>query len=132
VLSEAQVAVLQEEMARVIEDRDRGDITQPVLCHNLTGNPEQPVWQVVNIWEASDPYRALIANPTVVEEMGQLTGASALRIAGGTFTKIADIDSDLMKLVSKTKEDAAPNPGITAACTGATARVSYGPSATGF
>ena len=80
VLSDDQVSVLQEEVERVIRERDRTDIPQPVLCHNMTGNPERPVWQVVNIWMASAPYRELIANPTIVEEMAQLTKASALRI----------------------------------------------------
>ena len=80
VLNEDQVGVLQEEIERVIRDRDRTDVPQPVLCHNMTGDPEQPVWQIVNIWEASEPYRELIANPIIVEEMAQLTGASALRI----------------------------------------------------
>src|SRR4029078_12676287 len=59
-------------------------------------------------------------------------GASALRIAGGIFTKIADIGSDLMKIVFKIKEDDARNPGVIADCTGANARDSVGPSADGF
>ena len=80
VLTEDQVGVLQQELERVIENRDRGEGKQPVLCRNLTGNSESPVWQVVNIWEASAPYRELIANPRIVEEMAQLTGASELRI----------------------------------------------------
>jgi len=80
VLSEEQVGILQEEMARVIQEKDRGDLPQPVSCSNLTNNAESPVWQIVNIWEASAPYRELIAQPTIVEEMAQLTGASALRI----------------------------------------------------
>lgn len=86
VLSEDQVGVLQEEVERVIRERDRTDIPQPVLCHNMTGDLhmtgdlQRSVWQVVDIWMASAPYRALIANPTIVEEMAQLTHASALRI----------------------------------------------------
>lgn len=80
VLSDEQVGVLQEEMERVIHDRDRTDIPQPVLCHNMNGDPARAVWQIVNIWEASAPYRELIANPTIIEEMAQLTKASALRI----------------------------------------------------
>lgn len=80
VLNEDQVGLLQMEVERVIRDRDRTDVPQPVLCHNMTGDPDRPVWQVVNIWMASAPYRDLIANPTIVEEMVQLTQASGLRI----------------------------------------------------
>jgi ectoine hydroxylase-related dioxygenase (phytanoyl-CoA dioxygenase family) len=79
VLSEAQVGVLQDEMARVIADRDRTDIRQPVLLHNM-GRAEAPVWQIVNIWEVSEPFCELIRHPIIMEEMGQLTGASTLRI----------------------------------------------------
>src|SRR6185503_8881000 len=58
--------------------------------------------------------------------------AAALRIAGGIFTKIADIGSDLMKIVFKIKEDDARNPGVIADCTGDNAGDSVGPSADGF
>src|SRR5262249_21790125 len=59
-------------------------------------------------------------------------GASALRIAGGIFTKIADIGSDLMKIVFNIKEDDARNPGVIADCTGDNAGDSVGPTADGF
>src|SRR5438309_6010449 len=64
--------------------------------------------------------------------IGESLGASALRIAGGIFTKIADIGSDLMKIVFNIKEDDARNPGVIADCTGANAGDSVGPSADGF
>jgi len=64
--------------------------------------------------------------------IGESLGASALRIAGGIFTKIADIGSDLMKIVFKIKEDDARNPGVIADCTGDNAGDSVGPSADGF
>src|SRR5579864_1668854 len=64
--------------------------------------------------------------------IGESLGAAALRIAGGIFTKIADIGSDLMKIVFKIKEDDARNPGVTADCTGDNAGDSVGPSADGF
>src|SRR5664279_2069163 len=64
--------------------------------------------------------------------VGESLGASALRIAGGIFTKIADIGSDLMKIVFKIKEDDARNPGVIADCTGDNAGDSVGPSADGF
>jgi K(+)-stimulated pyrophosphate-energized sodium pump len=64
--------------------------------------------------------------------IGESLGASALRIAGGIFTKIADIGSDLMKIVFKIKEDDARNPGVIADCVGDNAGDSVGPTADGF
>ena len=64
--------------------------------------------------------------------IGESLGAAALRIAGGIFTKIADIGSDLMKIVFRIKEDDARNPGVIADCTGDNAGDSVGPSADGF
>jgi K(+)-stimulated pyrophosphate-energized sodium pump len=64
--------------------------------------------------------------------IGESLGAAALRIAGGIFTKIADIGSDLMIIVFKIKEDDARNPGVIADCTGDNAGDSVGPSADGF
>ncbi len=64
--------------------------------------------------------------------IGESLGAAALRVAGGIFTKIADIGSDLMKVVFKIKEDDARNPGVIADCTGDNAGDSVGPSADGF
>lgn len=78
VLSDEAVEVLRSEVLRVIDNRDAGGI-QPVLCRNLA-QPESPVWQIVNIWEASEPFRDLIHNRIIAEEMAQLTGATSLRI----------------------------------------------------
>jgi len=64
--------------------------------------------------------------------IGESLGAAALRVAGGIFTKIADIGSDLMKIIFKIKEDDARNPGVIADCTGDNAGDSVGPSADGF
>ena len=64
--------------------------------------------------------------------IGESLGAAALRIAGGIFTKIADIGSDLMKIIFKIKEDDARNPGVIADCTGDNAGDSVGPTADGF
>jgi K(+)-stimulated pyrophosphate-energized sodium pump len=64
--------------------------------------------------------------------IGESLGAAALRIAGGIFTKIADIGSDLMKIVFRIKEDDARNPGVIADCTGDNAGDSVGPTADGF
>ena len=64
--------------------------------------------------------------------IGESLGAAALRIAGGIFTKIADIGADLMKIVFNVKEDDVRNPGVIADCTGDNAGDSVGPSADGF
>jgi K(+)-stimulated pyrophosphate-energized sodium pump len=78
-------------------------------------------------------YMGDIAGPCFIGfAIGESLGASALRIAGGIFTKIADIGSDLMKIVFKIKEDDARNPGVIADCTGDNAGDSVGPSADGF
>src|SRR5699024_4458886 len=64
--------------------------------------------------------------------IGESLGAAALRIAGGIFTKIADIGADLMKIVLGIREDDARNPGVIADCVGDNAGDSVGPSADGF
>ena len=74
-----------------------------------------------------------IAGPCFIGfAIGESLGAAALRIAGGIFTKIADIGSDLMKIVFKIKEDDVRNPGVIADCTGDNAGDSVGPTADGF
>jgi ectoine hydroxylase-related dioxygenase (phytanoyl-CoA dioxygenase family) len=80
VLSNGEVDELRDEMSRVIRDQDRKDVRQPVLLRNLSGNDDAPVWQIVNIWEASDAFARLIRNRTIGEEAAQLAGASELRI----------------------------------------------------
>jgi phytanoyl-CoA hydroxylase len=80
VLDDAQVEELLDELDRVIRDQDRTDVPQPVLLRNLPGDPVHPVWQVVNIWEASAPFRDLVRHPTITEEIAQLTGATELRL----------------------------------------------------
>ena len=76
---------------------------------------------------ATTPAPASSASPSASR-----SGAAALRIAGGIFTKIADIGSDLMKIVFNIKEDDARNPGVIADCTGDNAGDSVGPTADGF
>jgi ectoine hydroxylase-related dioxygenase (phytanoyl-CoA dioxygenase family) len=80
VLSDEEVEVLREEMTRVIRDHEKSGVPQPVMLKNLTGNADAPVWQIVNIWEASEPFRRLVSHPIIAEEMAQLSGASTLRI----------------------------------------------------
>ena len=80
VLTDEQVDELRAELARVIEDYEKTDIPQPVRIANLGGKAESPVWQIVNIWEASPAYQRLIYNPRIVEEIGQLTAATEVRV----------------------------------------------------
>lgn len=82
VLSDEQVELLRSEIQRVIEQHGQPGVPQPVSLRNLNGDrPDAPVWQIVNIWEASRPFRdLLIFNQRIAEEMAQLTGASQLRI----------------------------------------------------
>lgn len=81
VLSAAQVALLQDEIARVLHDAERSTPgLQPVRVANLGDDPAQPVWQIVNIWQASAPFRDLIQHPLITEEVAQLTGATQLRL----------------------------------------------------
>jgi ectoine hydroxylase-related dioxygenase (phytanoyl-CoA dioxygenase family) len=80
VLSEEEVSELQEETLRVIADRDDPSKPQPVLCHNMTNNPDKAVWQIVDIWKASPAFRRLIENPTIAEEIAQLSGGEEIRL----------------------------------------------------
>lgn len=80
VLSDAEVDVLRDELMRVIDDRDRTDIAQPVSLRSLSRDEDHPVWQIVNIWQASKPYADLIHNEQITEELQQLTGARELRL----------------------------------------------------
>jgi len=80
VLSDDEIAALQQETLRVIDQREDDSIPQPVLCHNFTGNPDRPVWQIVNIWEASDDFADLVFNRTIAQEIRQLTDATEIRL----------------------------------------------------
>ncbi len=78
-LNDPQIEELREELARVVRDKD-SKTPQPFRIVNLTGNPDAPVWQIVNIWEASEPYRRLVFNTQLVEEVAQLSGTNQIRI----------------------------------------------------
>lgn len=78
VLSDEFVERLRADLARVLDDRDNKDVKQPVLLRNLKQG--DPIWQIVNIWEAADAFKELLFVPRVVEEVGQLTGAKQLRV----------------------------------------------------
>ena len=79
VLTDEQVEVLRDELQRVIENKDRLQ-RKPVRIANMSRNAEAALWQIVNIWEASDPFRSLVSNHQIVEEVAQLTGATELRL----------------------------------------------------
>jgi phytanoyl-CoA hydroxylase len=79
VLSDQEVDELRDELTRVIENHDTLE-RKPVRLSNLSGDDESPVWQIVNIWNASDGFHNVIKNRKIVEELAQLTGANELRI----------------------------------------------------
>jgi len=79
VLTDDQVEVLREEVERVIRDQQNKNVAQPVRIANL-GLPDSPVWQIVNIWEGSDPFRELLSNKEVVEAAMQLSQAKQVRL----------------------------------------------------
>ena len=80
VIDEDMIAVLQEETLRVIADRNNPAVPQPVRLVNLASDEAHPIWQIVNIWEASPAFRELIALPQITAMAAQLTGAKELRI----------------------------------------------------
>ncbi len=79
VLSDAEVAVLQEETLRVIADQGDSTKPQPVMCHKF-GSEDRPIWQIVNIWEASPPFKDLVMKSQIAEEIAQLTGDQTIRL----------------------------------------------------
>lgn len=80
VLTAAEVGVLQEEMERVIQDRGNRAVPQPLQIANLTGRAEEPVWQIVNIWQASEAFRELLFRRVFGEEVAQLLDAEEVRL----------------------------------------------------
>lgn len=80
VLSDDEVEILRDEIMRIIDERERTDIAQPVLVRNLSKHEHSPVWQIVDIWMASAPFRQLIAHPKITQGIAQLTAARELRI----------------------------------------------------
>ena len=79
VLSDAEVDELRSELQRVIDSHDRLE-RKPVRIVNLSGKPDAPVWQIVNIWMASDAFKRLVFNRAIIEEVARLTGARELRL----------------------------------------------------
>ncbi len=80
VLDDATVETLQSEVLRVIADRDNPAVPQPVRLVNLGSDEAHPIWQIVNIWEASPAFKALMTHPKIVSMAAQLSGAQELRI----------------------------------------------------
>ena len=79
-LNNEEVETLRVEVMRVIDERDRDDIPQPVHVRNMSRDGIKAVWQIVNIWEASKAFRKLISREDITTGIVQLTGASELRI----------------------------------------------------
>ncbi len=79
VLDDGEVDELRAEMERVIAERGRVDQPQPVLLSNLA-TEDRPIWQIVNIWQASKAFGRLTTHPQITQELGQLIGADELRI----------------------------------------------------
>lgn len=79
ILSDDQVAGLCAEMERVIRDKDKGG-RQPMRVFNLTRDANAAVWQILNIWEASDAFRDVETSETLAEDVARLTGAGELRV----------------------------------------------------
>jgi len=80
VLDEAAVEVLQAEVLRVIDERENPQAAQPVRLANLSGDAERPIWQIVNIWQASPAFQALVCSQKIAAMAAELTGARELRI----------------------------------------------------
>lgn len=80
VIDDAEVLRLQGELARVLRDRDRTDLPQPFRLTNFTGDEAHPLWQIVNIWQASEAFLDLLFNPRIIAAVQQATGARGLRL----------------------------------------------------
>jgi len=79
VLDGAEIDSLIDEVMRVIAQRDRADVTQPVMIRNMSGD-DSPVWEIVNIWQASEPFARLLERAALVESAARLMQAEELRI----------------------------------------------------
>lgn len=83
VLEDSEIEELLSELDRVIAEEGQENVPQPRIINNLGafhGSADTPVWQIVNIWEASPAFTRLTHNPTIVEEIAQLTAAEELRV----------------------------------------------------
>ena len=80
VLDDATLDHLKAEVLRVIDQREDDAVPQPVACHPMGPDSERPVWQIVNIWQASPAFEALVRSPVLTAWAAALTGASELRV----------------------------------------------------
>jgi hypothetical protein len=80
VLDDEEVEMLQAEVLRVIEDRDDPNVPQPVALSNLAGDDTSPIWQIVNIWQASAAFRRIVDHRKICGMAAQLSGARELRV----------------------------------------------------
>ena len=80
VIAAAEVEHLRDEMHRVMRDYQDANKPQPYSVTNMGGSEQSPVWQIVNIWQASEAFRDLVHNPLIVDAVQQATGASGLRL----------------------------------------------------
>lgn len=80
VLDDCEIDVLRNEMERVIEERNRTDIAQPVQVTDICRDDDKSVWQIVNIWMASEPFKNLVMNPFISDAIKRLGGHSENRI----------------------------------------------------
>jgi phytanoyl-CoA hydroxylase len=80
VIDEPAVEVLQAEVLRVIDERDQAGIPQPITLRNLSGDDAHPIWQIINIWQASPAFKALVTNDRIIGMAAQLMGARQLRL----------------------------------------------------
>jgi len=79
VLSQDEAGVLQDETLRVIDQRNNANAPQPILLHDM-GKPGQPIWQIVNIWEVSQPFKNLVFNEKIVQAVALLLHADQVRL----------------------------------------------------
>lgn len=80
ILTDSQVNHLNSEVTRIIETRNDPRASKPLLLRNLGPSDKNPVWQIVNIWQASPPFAQLITDKTIAEDLAQLTNATELRL----------------------------------------------------
>ncbi len=80
ILADSAVDELRDEIDRVIRDRHQTGVPQPVLCHNMSGRPDAVLWQIVNIWQASEPFLRLAMNPQIAAAVTQLLDGADARL----------------------------------------------------
>lgn len=80
VIEPAEADALCREVTRVVDERDRDDVPQPVLCRNLGKSDDDFIWQIVDIWKASEPFARLLRLPKLVEAIHDLLGGAEIRV----------------------------------------------------